>query len=66
MTKKRERIKSKYRIAIAILLVIAAIVALIYNLSVQKEILYIASIVAVYGTILILLKETVQEVKNNK
>ena len=57
--------KSKYRIAIAVLLVIAAIVALIYNLSVQKEILYIASIVAVCGTILILLKEIVQE-KNNK
>lgn len=59
--------KLKYRIAIAVLLVIAAIVALIYNLSVQKEILYIASIVAVCGTIMILLKEIAQaKKKNNK
>lgn len=57
--------KVKYRIAIAILLVIAAIVALIYNLSVQKEILYIASAVAVAGTILILVKEIVQA-KNHR
>ena len=49
--------KLKYRISIAVLLVIAAIVALIYNFSVQKEILYIASVVAVCGTILILVKE---------
>lgn len=56
--------KVKYRIAIAILLVIAAIVALIYNLSVQKEILYIASIVAVCGTLLILVKEIGQSKKH--
>lgn len=57
--------KAKYRITTAILLVIAAIVALIYNLSVQKEILYIASAVAVAGTILILVKEIVQA-KNHR
>lgn len=49
--------KTKFRIAIAILLVIAAIAALIYNLSVQKEILYAASAAAICGTVLILLKE---------
>lgn len=49
--------KSKYRIAVAVLMVIVAIVVLIYNLFVQKEILYIASVVAVCGTILILVKE---------
>lgn len=64
-TKDYERMKSKYRITIAILLVIVAIVALIYNLFVQKEILYIASAIAVCGTILILVKEIVQS-KNNK
>lgn len=52
--------KAKYRIAIAILLVIAAIVALIYNRYAQKEILYIASAVAGCGTMLILVKEIVQ------
>ena len=56
--------KSKYRITIAILLVIAAIVALMYNLSVQKEILYIASIVSVCGTLLILVKEIGQSKKD--
>ena len=61
----KKRMASKHRIAIAILLVIAAIVALIYNLSTQKEILYIASAVAVCGTILILIKEIMQS-KNRK
>lgn len=56
--------KSKCRITIAVLLAIAAIVALIYNLSKQKEILYIASAVAVCGTILILVKEIVQSKKS--
>lgn len=56
--------KSKYRIAIAVLLVIAAIVVFIYNFSVQKEILYIASAIAVCGTILILVKEIVQSKKS--
>lgn len=52
--------KAKCRIAIAILLIIAAIAALIYNRYAQKEILYIASAVAVCGTMLILIKEIVQ------
>lgn len=57
---KRGRMKSKYRIVIAILLAIAAFAALIFNLSAQKEILYLASIAAVCGTILILIKEIAQ------
>lgn len=56
--------KSKYRITIAILLLISAIVALTYNLSVRKEILYIASAVAVWGTISILVREIVQAKKS--
>lgn len=57
--------KSKYRILIAVLLAIAAIAALIFNLSAQKEILYLASAAAVCGTILILIKEIAQT-KNGK
>lgn len=60
---KRGRMKSKYRILIAIMLAIAAFAALIFNLSAQKEILYLASIAAVCGTILILIKE-IAHVKN--
>lgn len=62
---ERGRMKSKYRILIAILLAIAAIAALIFNLSAQKEILYLASAAAVCGTILILIKEIAQT-KNGK
>lgn len=43
--------KLKCKIAIEILLVIAAIIVFVYNFSMQKEIAYIASIVAVCGTI---------------
>lgn len=43
--------KLKYKIVIEILLVIAAIAVFIYNFSMQREIVYISSIVAVFGTI---------------
>lgn len=52
--------KTKPRVLLAIVLLIAAIAGLIYNFSMQKEILYTASIVAVCGTALILLKELLQ------
>lgn len=56
--------KLKCRIVIDILLVIAAIVAFIYNFSMQREIAYIASIVAVGGTITILIKDFLKLKKN--
>ena len=52
--------KLKHRIVIEILLVIAAIAVFIYNFSIQKEIAYIASIVAVSGTIVFLIRDIVK------
>lgn len=52
--------KLKCKIAIEILLVIAAIIVFVYNFSMQKEIAYIASIVAVCGTIALLIKDIVK------
>ena len=50
----------KHKIVIEILLVIAAIAGFIYNFSMQREIAYIASIVAVCGTIAFLIKDIVK------
>lgn len=52
--------KTKHRVLLAIVLLIAAVDLLIYNFSMKKEILYTASIVAVCGTALILIKELLQ------
>ena len=49
--------KLKHRIVFEILLVIAAIAVFIYNLSAHKEIQYIPSIIAVFGTIAILIRD---------
>ncbi len=51
--------KLKRKIALEILLVIAAITVFIYNFSMQKKIAYIASIVAAGGTIAFLIKDIV-------
>ena len=56
--------KLKHKIVIEILLVIAAIAVFIYNFSMQREIVYISSIVAVCGTIAILVKDIVKLRKN--
>ena len=56
--------KLKCKIVIEILLVIAAIAVFIYNFSMQREIVYISSIVAVCGTIAILVKDIVKLRKN--
>ena len=56
--------KLKHKIVIEILLVIAAIAVFIYNFSMQREIAYIASIVAVCGTIAFLIKDIVKCKKN--
>ena len=52
--------KLKHKIVIEILLVIAAIAVFIYNFSMQREIAYIASVVAVCGTIAFLIKDIVK------
>ena len=56
--------KLKHIIVIEILLVIAAIAVFIYNFSMQREIAYIASIVAVCGTIAFLIKDIAKLRKN--
>ncbi len=56
--------KLKHKIVIEILLVIAAITVFIYSFSMQREIAYIASIVAVCGTISFLIKDIVKFRKN--
>ena len=56
--------KLKHKIVIEILLVIAAIALFIYNFSMQREIAYIASIVAVCETIALLVKDIVKLIKN--
>lgn len=50
----------KARIVIACLLVAGALLALVHNIYTQREVLYIASLVAVVGTILVLVKEVAQ------
>ena len=52
--------KLKHKIVIEILLVMAAIAVFIYNFSMQREIAYIASVVAVCGTIAFLIKDIVK------
>ena len=56
--------KLKHKIVIEILLVMAAIAVFIYNFSMQREIAYIAAIVAVCGTIAFLIKDIVKLKKN--
>ena len=56
--------KLKHKIVVEILLVITAIAVFIYNFSMQREIAYIASIVAACGTIALLIKDIVKCKKN--
>ena len=58
--------KLKYRIVFEILLVIAAIAVFIYKFSMQREIAYIASIVAVCATIAFLIKDIVKLNRDKK
>ena len=60
LTKECDCMKLKHKIVIEILLVIAAISVFIYNFSMQREIAYIASVVAVCGTIAFLIKDIVK------
>ena len=57
--------KLKFRIACEILLVIAAIAVFIYNLSVQRDIQYIPSVIAVCGTISLLVRDIVKLKRDN-
>ena len=52
--------KMKRRIVFEILLVIAAISVFVYNLSSQRDIQYIPSVIAVCGTITILVRDIVK------
>ena len=52
--------KLKFRIVCEMLLVIAAIAVFIYNFSMQREIVYISSVVAVCGTIAILVRDIIK------
>ena len=49
--------KLKFRIVFDILLVAAAIAAFVYNFSEQRATLYISSVVAVGGTIALLVRD---------
>ncbi len=49
--------KQKIRFGIEVVLVIAALVVAIYNFGSEREITYLASIVAVCGAVAILVKE---------
>jgi len=49
--------KQKIRFGIEVLLVIAAIAVAIYNFGLERQIAYLASIVAVCGTVAILVKD---------
>ena len=49
--------KQKIRFGIEVLLVIAAIAVAIYNFGSERQIAYLASIVAVCGTVVILVKD---------
>lgn len=51
--------KLKHRIVFEILLVIAAIAVFIYNFSMQREVVYISSVVTVCGTIALLVRDVV-------
>lgn len=57
--------KLKFRIVIDILLVTAAIAAFAYNFSMHRTTLYISSVVAVCGTIALLVRDIVM-FKSNK
>ena len=52
--------KVKYKIIMEVILVIASIIVLIYNFSIQREIAYMASFVAVCGTSAYLIKDIIK------
>lgn len=49
--------KQKIRFGIEVLLIVAAIVVAIYNFGTERQIAYFTSIVAVCGTVAILIKD---------
>ena len=56
--------KEKIRFGFEVLLVLAAIVIAIYNFGSERQIAYLASIVAVCGTVAILIKDICKAKKN--
>ena len=59
MKSKRKIVIDKIAIVIDILLVAAAVGIFVYNFSMQREITYISSVVAVCGTIALLVRDIV-------
>lgn len=49
--------KQKIRFRIEVLLIVAAVVVAIYNFGTERQIAYLASIVAVCGMVAILIKD---------
>ena len=49
--------KQKIRFGIEVLLVVAAIAVTVYNFSTERQIVYCSSIIAVCGTVAILVKD---------
>ena len=58
--------KQKIRFGIEVLLVVAAIAVTVYNFSTERQIVYCSSIIAVCGTVAILLKDIYKAKKNNE
>lgn len=56
--------KRKRKIVVEVLLVIIAVSVCIYNFLIQREIAYMASIVAVCGTIVCLIKDILERKKD--
>ena len=56
--------KQNFRFGIEVLLVVAAIAVTIYNFSIDRQVTYMASIVAVFGTVTILVKDIYKAKKN--
>ena len=58
--------KQKIRFGVEVLLVVAAITVAIYNFGVERQIAYLASIVAVCGTVAILIKDIYKAKKSEQ
>ena len=51
------RMRSKFRIAFAILLITASCIIFIYNILMQRRIVYLSSVIAVCGTTAFLVRD---------
>lgn len=58
--------KQKIRFGIEVLLIVAAVAVTIYNFMTERQTTYFASVVAVCGTVAILVKEIYKSKKEEK